>query len=244
MVPTAALAQALAGLGLRRLQVVGRGVDTQRFSPDKRSAALRTAWAVGPDTLVVACVVRLAPEKNLGALLAGFEAVQAARPDSRLLPVGDGPSRAALQQACPQAVFAGLRSGDDLAAHYASADLFLFSSSTETFGNVTPEAMASGLPVVAYDYAAAGQLICHGQNGLLVPMGQAPQFTQQAVAAALNPALASALGRRARDTTLLHGWDTIVAQIEAILRQAACQGQPINSHDAVIALPHQRHTGM
>ena len=232
MVPTEALAQALAGLGLRRLQVVGRGVDTQRFSPTKRSAGLRAAWAAGPDTLVVACVGRLAPEKNLGALLAAFEAVHAARPDSRLLLVGDGPSRAALQQACPQAVFAGVRRGEDLAAHYASADLFLFPSTTETFGNVTPEAMASGLPVVAYDDAAAAQLICHGQNGLLVPLGQPAQFTQQAVAAALNPALAAALGRRARDTALLHGWDHIVGQVEAILRRAALlQGQGVGLVD-------------
>ena len=244
MVPTAALAQALAGVGLRRLQVVGRGVDTQRFSPDKRSTALRTAWAAGQHTLVVACVGRLAPEKNLGALLTAFEAVRAARPDSRLLLVGDGPQRAALQQACPQAVFAGARSGDDLAAHYAAAELCLFPSTTETYGNVTPEAKASGLPVVAYDYAAAGQWICHGQNGLLVAMDQPTHFTQQAVAVALNPALASALGRCARDTSLLHGWDSIVAQVETILARAACQGQPADSHNAVVALPCQRHMEM
>ena len=230
MVPTQALAHTLASLGLQRLQVVGRGVDTQRFSPDKRSGALRASWGVAAHTLVVACVGRLAPEKNLDALLAAFAAVHTARPDSRLLLVGDGPLRAALQQACPHAIFAGLRSGDDLAAHYASADLFLFPSTTETFGNVTAEAMASGLPVVAYAQAAAAQLIHHGHNGWLVPLDQTPLFTQQAVAAALDPALARVLGRRARATALLHGWDHIVGQVDAVLRQAAGQqGQPASA---------------
>ena len=73
-----------------------------------------------------------------------------------LLLVGDGPARAALQAQCPRAVFAGMRSGDDLAAHYASADAFIFPSLTETFGNVTPEAMASGLPVLAFAHGALG----------------------------------------------------------------------------------------
>jgi len=240
MVPTEALARELAASGLRRLQVVGRGVDTQRFTPDQRSAALRATWGAGPRTLVVACVGRLAPEKNLGALLQAFQAVQAVRADSRLLLVGDGPSRAALQAACPQAIFAGLRSGDDLAAHYASADLFLFPSTTETFGNVTPEAMASGLPVVAYDHAAAGQLIRHGENGLLAPLDDTPQFVQQAVAAALDPALAQALGQRARDTALMHGWDRIVGQVETILRQAWLQGPAISPAVLPLALPRAR----
>ena len=224
MVPTEALASELARSGLRRLQVVGRGVDTHRFSPARRSVALRTAWGVGPHTLVVACVGRLAPEKNLGLLTAAFAAVRALRPDSRLLLVGDGPSRAALQAACPGAIFAGLQRGDALAAHYASADLFLFPSTTETFGNVTPEAMASGLPVVAYDHAAAGELIRHGDNGLLAPLHQTPLFVQQAVHAAMHPALATTLGRRARETALCHGWEQIVAQVETLLRRACQQG--------------------
>jgi len=237
MVPTEALADELAASGLRRLQVVGRGVDTERFSPRHRSAALRASWCAAPGTLVVACVGRLAPEKNLGVLLEAFQSLRALRPDSRLVLVGDGPSRAALQAACPDAVFAGQRSGDDLAAHYASADLFLFPSTTETFGNVTPEAMASGLPVVAYDHAAAGQLIRHGENGLLAPLDQTPLFVQQAVAAALDPALAWALGQRARETALSHGWDRIVGQVETILRQAWLQGPVSCTTVPTLALP-------
>ena len=85
---------------------------------------------------------------------------------------------------CPDAHLRRRRRGDDLAAHYASADLFLFPSLTETYGNVVPEAMASGLPVVAFDYAAAGQFIRHGHNGWLAAPANAAQFVELAAHAA------------------------------------------------------------
>jgi glycosyltransferase involved in cell wall biosynthesis len=224
MVPTESLARELSAQGLRRLEVVGRGVDTLRFSPERRSEALRSAWGARPGTLVTAYVGRLAPEKNPAALIEAHAAVRAAHPDSRLLLVGDGPSRAALQAACPSAIFAGMRRGEDLAAHYASADLFLFPSVTETFGNVTLEAMASGLPVVAYDHAAAGQLIRNGDNGLLAPLGDTASFVRQSVLAARDPRCRTRLGTRARQTMLAEGWDRVFLQVEAILRRAHLQG--------------------
>jgi glycosyltransferase involved in cell wall biosynthesis len=159
MVPTEALRRDLAAAGFQRLAVVTRGVDTQLFNPLRRSAELRARWGVRPHQLVVACVGRLAAEKNLDLLLTAFDAIRRRVPDARLLLVGEGPMRAELQQRCPAAILAGQRGGEDLAAHYASADLFLFPSMTETFGNVTTEAMASGLPVLAFDHAGAGQLI-------------------------------------------------------------------------------------
>ncbi|MDE1948580.1 MAG: glycosyltransferase family 1 protein, partial [Burkholderiales bacterium] len=157
MAPTEMLRRELEHAGFERTAVVARGVDARRFSPERRSEALRRSWGVGADETVVLCVGRLAPEKNLDTLLEAFEGMRAVNPALRLVLVGDGPMREQLRQRCPDAVFAGLRGGDDLAAHYASGDLFLFPSLTETFGNVTPEAMASGLPVLAFDCAAAGQ---------------------------------------------------------------------------------------
>ena len=102
--------------------------------------------------------------------------MQRQHPSLRFVLVGDGPLRATLQQAHPDFVFCGAHTGERLAAHYASADVFLFPSETETFGNVTLEALASGLVVVAYDYAAARMHITHGQTGTLVPYGDARAF--------------------------------------------------------------------
>lgn len=220
MVPTEALRAELDGAGFERTTVVARGVDTHQFSPVWRSEALRRQWGAAPHDRVVLCVGRLAPEKNLDTLLEAYAAMRAVDGRLRLVLVGDGPLRDALRARCPDAVFAGLRSGDDLAAHYASGDLFLFPSLTETFGNVTPEAMASGLPVLAFDYAAAAQLVRHGVNGWLVPFGERAGFVRQAVRLAAAPAPARAAGAAARETALGLAWGRIVQQVETVMRAA------------------------
>ena len=220
MVPTEALRQSLIEEGRHNVAVFARGVDTRQFSPERRSSALRATWGAGPQTRVVACVGRLAPEKNLNLLLRAFEAMQASQQDCRLLLVGDGPLRAALQARCPGAVFAGNRSGDDLGAHYASADAFVFPSLTETYGNVTPEAMASGLPVLAFDHAAAGRLIRHRDNGLLAPLHDSDAFVAQARWLAQQADRGAALGCAARQTALAQPWHGVVAQVEALMRAA------------------------
>lgn len=230
MVPTPVLQRALVRQGFDNVTVVARGVDTRQFSPDRRCPALRAAWGAGADTCVVAHVGRLAPEKNLGLLVQAFEAMRQVRPDSLLLLVGDGPARAELQARCPEAVFAGMRGGDDLAAHYASADAFVFPSMTETFGNVTPEAMASGLPVLAFDHAAAGQLISHQCSGLLARLGDADAFVALAAQLAASPLDALAWGVQARQTTLACQWDQVVAQVEGLMRVA------LNRHSTAVAL--------
>jgi glycosyltransferase involved in cell wall biosynthesis len=238
MVPTEALRRDLEISGLRNLRVVARGVDTELFDPARRSPALRAAWGAQEDTLVLLCVGRLAAEKNLDLLIETFEALCAAHGSGngrglRLVFVGDGPLRAALGERCPQAVFAGQRSGEDLAAHYASADFFVFPSMTETFGNVVTEAMASGLPVLAYDHAAASQLIEPGRNGLRVPFGDAPRFVGAALDAARDRAAMARLGAAARATALGLGWDGVVERFEQVLRAAvsglACP-EPVTPH--------------
>lgn len=222
MVPTPALRDELQRYGLRGLQVVPRGVETKRFRRQARSEALRAGWGVDSRTLVVLCVARLAPEKNLGQLLEVFEAIRARQP-ARLVLVGDGPSRGELERRCPEAVFAGMRSGEDLAAHYASADLFVFPSLTETYGNVTPEAMASGLAVVAFDHAAAHELIRHGESGLLAPPGDGARLRALALEAAGDAALRERLGVQARRSAESISWESIVLQVESVLREAAAR---------------------
>ncbi len=223
MVPTEALRRQLQAEGFERLEVVARGVDTELFQPQRRCEALRASWGAGPDGLVLACVGRLAAEKNLGLLIEAFRAVARQRPQARLLLVGDGPLRAELQAACPEAVFAGQRSGEDLARHYASADLFVFPSLTETFGNVTVEALASGLPVLAYDDAAASQLVQPGLNGLLAPPGDARAFVAAATGLASDDALRLSMGPQARQTALAQGWAPVIDRFEAILNRVALQ---------------------
>jgi glycosyltransferase involved in cell wall biosynthesis len=216
-VPTEALRRELEAAGFQRLSVIGRGVDRTRFDPARRNAELRAAWGAAPDDLVVATVGRLAPEKNLDTVRLAFEGVRAVVPRAKLLLVGDGPLAARLRAEWPDAVFAGPRHGTDLAAHYASADLFLFASLTETFGNVTTEAMASGLPVVAYDYAAAASVIDHEVDGLRVPFGDRAAFVSAAVGAAFDPERRRRLGGQARIASAGWGWDAIVARVESLL---------------------------
>ena len=216
MVPTRRLAAELASHGFENLQVVARGVDTRLFDPAKRCPALRDSWGVSVNSLVVLYVGRLADEKNLPLLLSAFERIHQARSDSKLVLVGDGPARANLARRCPQAIFAGIQKGEELARYYASGDLFLFPSLTETFGNVTPEAMASGLAVVAYDHAAAGELIQTGENGVLAEPTKPSQFCDLAEHLAKHPNEVVRLGLRARQTVLRLGWPTIIDEVEKV----------------------------
>ncbi|MDP2810370.1 MAG: glycosyltransferase family 1 protein [Rhodocyclaceae bacterium] len=209
LVPSQALAEHLAQDGFSNLILLARGVDTGLFSPKQRSDELRRAWGAGPDTLVVTHVGRIAPEKNLGLVIRGFDAIRQARPDAKLLFVGDGPQKSVLARRHPDHIHVGMRHGEDLAAHYASADLFLFPSLTETFGNVTLEALASGLGVVAYDCAAAGELIDDGIDGLLAPPGDEQRFIDNAVRLATDPSLLSWLRQHAAARVAGLDWENI-----------------------------------
>jgi glycosyltransferase involved in cell wall biosynthesis len=215
MVPTEELRRSLAEYGFRNLSVVARGVDTKLFAPHRRNEALRHQWGADSETPVVVHVGRLAPEKNLTMLLAAFEAMRAQNRKAKLVLVGDGPARKWVETRCPDAVFVGMRAGEDLATHYASGDLFFFPSLTETYGNVTVEAMASGLAVLAFDYAAAAQLIRSNDNGVVAPIEDPEQFVECARALASDLPRVRAMGVRARQTTSELGWDTILEQIES-----------------------------
>ncbi|TRZ97276.1 MAG: glycosyltransferase family 1 protein [Rhodocyclaceae bacterium] len=217
LVPTHTLARELEGEGYQNLAVVSRGVDVELFNPRRRSAELRSSWGVQPDSLVVIYAGRLAPEKNLPVVLDAFAAIRVTRPDAKLLFVGDGPMRVSLQASCPDAVFAGMRTGCDLAAHYASADLFLFASLTETFGNVTSEALASGLAVLAYDCAAAADLIIDGSNGRTVPPADAAAFVSAAMALACDRMKLQQMRSRSARSVAHLNWELIHDSFEQTL---------------------------
>ncbi len=219
MVPSHDMRDLLREHGFDNVAILARGVDGELFNPSRRDANLRKQWGAGDDDLVVAYVGRVAAEKNIPLAVEAFEAMRQRRPQAKFVLVGDGPARAALQAKHPGYVFAGMQRGEELGRHYASADVLLFPSVTETFGNVITEGMASGLCVLAFDYAAGRQHIRHGENGLIAPLDDPGRFVSMAVEVADDLERVRRLGAAARQTAQDITWDAIVDQYEAHLRQ-------------------------
>ncbi|MBI3432195.1 MAG: glycosyltransferase family 1 protein [Hydrogenophilales bacterium] len=221
LVPTEGIRRELLAHGYENIEIIGRGVDTQLFHPGRRDQALRTHWGVGENETAALYVGRLAAEKNLALVFRAFDAMREAHPATRLVLVGDGPERASWQARRPDAIFCGTQIGEALAAHYASGDVFLFPSLTETWGNVTIEAMASGLAVVAYDCAAAEEIIRHGENGLKAPPEDEATFVAQALSLASDTARQRRLGTAAAARAAQLSWDAIIDSFERVLLRLA-----------------------
>ncbi|MBI2498441.1 MAG: glycosyltransferase family 1 protein [Opitutae bacterium] len=220
-VPTRALLARLGAAGYSHLRLLSRGVDTGLFNPSRRDEALRASWGAAPGDPVILHVGRMAAEKNYPLLFHAFDAIRAAEPRARLVLVGDGPMLAVYQRQRPDVVFTGFYTGVNLARHYASGDLYLHASTTETFGNVITEALGSGLAVSAFDDAAAHEFIRHGQNGLVAPVGDEPAFLRHAVRLATEPALRARLATAAPAAASLNSWDAIIDRFAADLQEAA-----------------------
>jgi glycosyltransferase involved in cell wall biosynthesis len=226
LVATDDLRASLRAMRFRNVEVLGRGVDCALFTPARRSPALRAAWGVSDEDVVVAYVGRVAAEKNIDLAIDAYRSMQAVHPRIRFVVIGDGPACERLRRAHPDAIFCGFRTGEELAAHYASADVFLFPSDTETFGAVTLEAMASGLGVIAYDYAAAREHLTHGEDGLLVPYRDRRAFIANAVRIVSAPGLLARIRRTARNTMLPLDWGRVVERFESVLMRAAAEARP------------------
>jgi glycosyltransferase involved in cell wall biosynthesis len=216
LVPTAELKEFLERERFGNVMLLRRAVDTTLFDPQRRDDALRAQWGLQPDQLAVIHVGRIAAEKNPALAVRAFRAIQQDRPDARFIWVGDGPARAALQQNNPDFHVCGSLQGQTLARHYASADLFLFPSLTETFGNVTLESLASGVPIVAFDYGAAREHVNNG-CGRRVAFGDADGFVRAACKLASAPAQTSAMRAAARDAVAPLDPQTVTASFAALL---------------------------
>lgn len=219
LVPTQSLVEDLTDAGFRGLDVLARGIDTDLFNPARRQDTLRAHWGAGTHDPVLLMVSRIAPEKNLPLALEAYARVREQVPGARMVVVGDGPARAALAKQHPQVHFAGMETGEALAEHYASADLFVFPSLSETFGNVTLEAMASGLAVTAFNYAAVREHIVDGQNGRAIPPADSAAFIDAVVKLARERLPTKQLGRAARETALEVNWNRIFERYELYLYQ-------------------------
>ena len=222
LVPSTSQRLELQRRHFERLQLLTRGVDSRLFNPAKRQNTLRQHWGLREDDIALLHVGRLAPEKNLTALKRCLQALQARYPARRLtlIIVGEGPKRAALEASLPEAIFCGVQTGETLARHYASSDVFLFPSMTETFGNVVLEALASGLGVVAYDEAAAGLHIRHGYNGVLAMTGDEHAWIEAASWLLDDPETLRTIRLNARQHASRHGWPNIIRQFEGVLHNA------------------------
>ena len=226
LTPSETTAEQLRAMGVNNVGVMGRGVDTELFSPERRDPALRREWGVADDCPVAIFVGRIAAEKNLPLVVRSFQQIMATTPGARCVFVGDGPLSKWLKETHPEFIHAGARTGEDLARHYASADIFVFPSLTETFGNVLLEAMASRLVTISFDYAASQQFVRHGENGFKATLDDEEGFLR-AVEEAVIHSNDAGLRDAAHATAQRLSWDAIISQFEQELIAASNGAHPI-----------------
>ena len=190
-----------------------RGVDTSRFSPAKRSLAWRRTLGIDDDDVLVTFVSRLVWEKGLDLFADVLEALRSRGIAFRSMIVGDGPARDELEERLPDTIFTGYLEGEALTRAYASSDVFFFPSDTETFGNVTLEAMASGLPTVCADATGSASLVEDGVTGFLAEPGKLSSFLDRVERLVTDPALRHEMGCRALDRAQEYEWSTILGRI-------------------------------
>ncbi len=186
-----------------------RGVDREQFNPERRSPEWRHAQGLADGEMAVAFLGRLVLEKGLDVFADAIDAARAKGVPLRVIAIGDGPARGYFQERLPDAIFTGQLTGAELATALASADVFLNPSVTETFGNVTLEAMASGLPVVAAAASGATSLVRDGRSGRLSEPGDIECFADSLAAYQRDPELRSRHGEAGLAFAKTMDWDEI-----------------------------------
>lgn len=218
LVPSPDARDKLVKSGFTKVGVLGRGVDTTLFTPSRRCELLRKEFGVKGDAPIALVVGRVSTEKNIRLAIRAFTRMRQSCPEMVCIVVGDGPAKTKLMRDHPEVQFPGYLLGERLAACYASADIMLFPSATETFGNVLIEGMASGLATLGYDYAAAGWHGTDGENLLKVEKGNEPAFLD-AAERLLDPALRARLSAGALRTAERLAWPGVVAELEQVFRE-------------------------
>ena len=238
LVPTEETRSLLVSQGFRNVEIMERGVDTELFHTNRRSREVRQRWGVEPGSPVLLYVGRIAAEKNLALVFEAWEFARAQCPAARLVLVGDGPQRAHWAAKYPEAIWSGFLTGVDLAEAYASADLLLFPSRTETFGNVLLEAMASSLPTVSYHLAASRRFIDPGHNGYATCGESADAFLRQVIRALRERRRWTAMGGAARHSVESQSWLQITRVFESWLMKAAgLHPSSLSNSAALLSIP-------
>lgn len=229
--PSPSTADELRKRGFERVALWGRGVECELFSPTRYSQTWRRQMTGDARTPIALYVGRLSQEKNLGHLLAMIEDIE--RVDGWLVVVGDGPIRPDLERALMgrRATFTGYLRDEALASAYASSDVFVFPSLTETYGQVVVEAMASGLPVVAYDAEGVRDTVTHERTGLLAPAGHLSAFRRNLERALTDARLRSRLGLSARLWAERQKWPVILDLLLEVYREAIASDRATERRD-------------
>jgi len=232
-VPSTSILEILQAKGLgQNLLLWERGVDTQLFHPGQRSLSWRrNVLNIADDEVVVAYVGRLVWEKGLGIFADTIEQLRARQVPHRCLIVGDGPARSRLEARLPEAIFTGYLEGKALARAYASADVFFFPSETETFGNVTLEAMASGLPAVCADAPGSNMLIEHGRTGFLAKPGHVEEFVVYLERLILDPELRQRMGQHALARAQHFDWEAVLDRLYGYYLEVLLPASVISASD-------------
>jgi len=191
-------------------RIWSRGVDSALFDPARRSVAWRHMLGVANCEVLVTFVGRLVKEKNTALLVRIFTAMKQRGIRFRGMIVGDGPEGAGMKAALPGVIFTGFLHDQSLARAYASSDVFLFPSESETFGNVTLEAMASGLPAVCADASGSRSLVIEGRTGYLASARAEAEFVARLGELVQDGGLRARMGAAARQRALEFDWDTIL----------------------------------
>jgi glycosyltransferase involved in cell wall biosynthesis len=201
LVPTKPIRKDLKKLGVpkKKMKVWGRAIETGSFHPDYRNDSLFDL-VVPKDNKKVLFVSRLIKEKDMPAMVKIYKKLRKADKSITMIVTGDGPKREWLEERMRKAVFTGKKTGEDLASIYASSDLFLFPSSSETFGNVVIEALASGLPVISANAGGPSELIKHKRNGFLVKTGKTKEFVKRIVQLLSDDQLHAEMSEAARNS--------------------------------------------
>ncbi len=231
--PSQSMADELADDGIGKdIRQWTRGVDSDLFNPDKRNLEWRRANGVADDEILVAFVGRVVLEKGIDVFADAVLKAAAENPKIKALVVGEGPERPRFQKNLPGGVFTGYQQGEDLARAYASADIFFNPSITETFGNVTLEAMACGLPSIGAAAAGSKSLISEGQTGLLSdPTKGAAGYVEKLLALSGAKDTRAAMAAAARARSLDFNWPAVLDALIANYREAMASHGRVSASD-------------